>query len=46
MKPEIEKTFGSQLKKEVSELLENQLGKMSDIIETKFSQIKKILQRN
>jgi hypothetical protein len=36
MKPEIEKTFGSQFKKEVSDLLEN-LGNMTDIIETNFS---------
>jgi hypothetical protein len=43
MKPEIEMTFGTQFKKEVSELLEN-LGNMTDIIETNFSQIKDILQ--
>ena len=42
MKPEIEMTFGTQFKKEVSELLEN-LGNMTDIIETNFSQIKEIL---
>jgi Na+/phosphate symporter len=45
MKPEIEKTFGSQFKKEVSDLLEN-LANMTDIIETNFSQIKEILQQN
>ena len=45
MKPEIERTFGSQFKKEVSDLLEN-LGNMTDIIETNFSQIKDILQQN
>ena len=45
MKPEIEKTFGSQFKKEVSDLLEN-LANMTDIIETNFSQMKEILQQN
>jgi hypothetical protein len=42
MKPEITNIFGAALQQEVSKLLEN-LGGMTEIIETNFSQIKDIL---
>ena len=43
MKPDIEKSFDASMQKEVSRLLEN-LGGMTDMIESNFSQIKKTLQ--
>ena len=45
MRPEIAKTFGKALEKEVSRLLENLSG-MTDIIEANFSQIKDILEKH
>jgi uncharacterized protein YeeX (DUF496 family) len=43
MKPDIEKSFDASMQQEVSKLLEN-LGGMTDMIETNFSQIKQTLQ--
>jgi hypothetical protein len=43
MKPEIADIFGPAMQKEVSTLLEN-LGGMTEIIETNFLQIKDMLQ--
>ena len=45
MKPEIANIFDMTMQKEVSSLLEN-LGGMTDIIETNFSQIKDILEKH
>jgi chorismate mutase len=43
MKPEIENSFDASMQQEVSKLLEN-LGGMTDMIESNFSQIKQTLQ--
>ena len=43
MKPEIENSFDASMQQEVSRLLEN-LGGMTDMIESNFSQIKQTLQ--
>ncbi len=43
MKPDIEKSYDKSMQQEVSRLLEN-LGGMTDIIESNFSQINKTLQ--
>ncbi len=42
MKPDTKKTFGAEFYKQVFELLEN-LGKMTEIIDSNYSQIKEIL---